>query len=156
MSYARHLLVDGSNVLQAWPELRALAKRDRDAARAQLMRRLAPLHDVEQVRVTIVFDGRGAELAIERPSGHTTFSIVHTPASLTADDVIEQMVSSAAEPANCSVATDDVAERSMVSAAGGHAMTSHDLASWVRQAESRQVASLEKLRASNREEWRKP
>ncbi len=156
MSFVRHLLVDGSNILHAWPELRSLAKRDRAAARAQLGQRLAPIHDGEEVRVTMVFDGRGAELAIERPSGLATFSIVHTPASLTADDVIEQMVAAAAEPASCCVATDDVAERSMVSAAGGQAITSEDLATWAKQAAARQRAAVEKLRAANREEWRKP
>lgn len=155
MSYARHLLVDGSNLLHAWPELRTLAKRDRGAARSRLAQRLAPIHDVDDVRVTIVFDGRGAELTLERPSGHATFSIVHTPASLTADDVIEQMVSAAAEPAACCVATDDVAERSLVSAAGGQAMSSRDLASWARQAEGRQARAVAKVRAANREEWGK-
>lgn len=155
MSYVRHLLVDGSNLVHAWPELRALAKRDRDAARAQLVQRLAPIHDLAEVRVTIVFDGRGAELAIERPAEHTTFSIVHTPVSLTADDVIERMVSAAAEPANCYVATDDVAERSLVSAAGGQTMSSHDLANWARQAERRQAAAADKMRAANREAWGK-
>ena len=34
MASAKHLLVDGPNILHAWPELRALLRRDRDAARS--------------------------------------------------------------------------------------------------------------------------
>jgi predicted RNA-binding protein with PIN domain len=156
VSFVRHLLVDGSNILHAWPELRSLAKRDRDTARAQLVQRLAAIHDADRVRVTIVFDGRGAELSIDRPSAEPTFSVVHTSSSLTADDVIEQMVSGSADATACIVATDDLAERSMVAAARGHTLTSDDLATWARQAEARQAAALEKRRAANRHEWRKP
>ncbi len=155
VSSARHLLVDGSNILHAWPELRVLVKRDRDTARAQLVQRLAAIHDADGVRVTIVFDGRGTELSIERPAPEPTFSVVHTPSSLTADDVIEQMVSGSSDAAACIVATDDIAERSMVTAARGHTITSIDLATWARQAEERQTAALEKRRAANRDEWRK-
>ncbi len=65
----KHLLVDGSNIMNAWPELRALLPGDRDTARARLSRAVRILHDLEQVRVTVVFDGRGTELSVEQPGG---------------------------------------------------------------------------------------
>src|SRR3954465_11256942 len=74
VGFEKHLLVDGSNVMHAWPELRQLLKRDRDAARAKLSQALALIHDHDEIRVTLVFDGRGPELAVERPSSHVTFS----------------------------------------------------------------------------------
>ena len=46
----KHLLVDGSNIMHAWPELRALLAGDRDTARARLSRAVRILHDLEQVR----------------------------------------------------------------------------------------------------------
>ena len=58
MASAKHLLVDGPNILHAWPELRSLLRRDRSAARSQLTGRLAAIHDAEAVRLTLVFDGR--------------------------------------------------------------------------------------------------
>lgn len=133
-----------------------LAKRDRDAARSQLVQQLAAIHDVEEVRVTIVFDGKGAEISVDRPSGHATFSVVYTPSALTADDVIEHMVSNSADAGACVVATDDEGERGMVSAAGGVAMTSNDLAAWLAKVEGRQRAAIAKLRSSNRQEWKAP
>ncbi|MBC8008986.1 MAG: NYN domain-containing protein, partial [Burkholderiales bacterium] len=97
-THSTHLLVDGSNVIQAWPDTRALARRDREAAKALLLRRVAVLHDFSGWRVTVVFDGRGEELAIEAVGGAADFACVHTPAGATADDVIEQLVGRAAEP----------------------------------------------------------
>ena len=155
MSSQRHLLVDGANVLHAWPDLRALYRRDRDSARSQLVQRLAPLHDAGDLRVTVVFDGRGDELVIERPSRQPTFSIVYTPSALTADDVIEQTVGAAASPAACIVATDDHAERQTVSASGASAISADDLAAWIRRAESRQSATVRDLRSANTRAWTK-
>lgn len=154
MSFQRHLLIDGANLLHAWPELRKLAKTDRDAARAQLTQRVAAIHDVEQVRVTIVHDGRGGELMVERPSRQTTFSVVYTPTSMTADDVIEQMVANAADPSMCMVATEDRAERETVAAAGAAVLRAEDLRVWVERAEARQVAAMKVLREKNDRTWR--
>lgn len=156
VDFQRHLLVDGSNLVHAWPELRGLAKRDRDSARAQLVRRLAAIHDVERIRVTIVFDGRGDDLVVERPSAQPTFSVVFTPSSLSADDVIEQMVANAVSAGDCLVATDDRAERETISAAGAVAISADDLASWTTRVEARQASSLAALRAENARKWKRP
>ncbi|AHF91851.1 putative RNA-binding protein containing a PIN domain [Opitutaceae bacterium TAV1] len=130
VSATKHLIVDGSNLLHAWPELRALLRRDRDAARARLVDLLAPLHDnsPEPLRLTVVFDGRGSGLVVEHPAGPPSFSCIYTPAGTTADDVIEQLVARSADPAACLVATDDQAERSTVEAAGAVWCSSRDLA----------------------------
>lgn len=156
MSFNRHLLVDGANVLHSWPEFAALLKRDRDAARSQFVRTVAAIHDAEEVRVTIVFDGRGDAIALERPTRQLTFSVIYTPASLTADDVIEQMVANSADPTACFVVTGDHAERETVVASGANALRPADLAAWVAQAESRQNTHLDTLNRQNRKAWRRP
>ncbi len=150
-----HLLVDGANILHAWPELRALLRRDLDTARAQLMRQVGEIHDNENLRVTLVFDGRGTELRIERPLGPTTFSVLHTPSALTADDVIEQLVARAAAPAECIVATGDRAERETVEASGARTISPEELAAWIRRVESRQTTQLGELNRKNSKRWRK-
>lgn len=155
VSHQRHLIVDGANILHAWPEFSGLLKRDRDSARAQLVQQLAAIHDAEEVRVTIVFDGRGEELTIERPSHQLTFSVVYTPSALTGDDVIEQMVANAADRSACVVATDDHAERETVMASGASAIRASDLAAWVKRAESRQRAALDTLSSVNSKQWKK-
>ena len=155
MGAEKHLLVDGANILHAWPELRALLKRDRDAARARLSQALRAIHDGEHVRVTVVFDGKGDQLVMERPSEHVTFTHLYTPSGTTADDVIEQLVGRSAEPARCSVATDDRAEQQTIAALGAEAISSEALAAWVARAEARQGQQVAGLKRENERQWRR-
>lgn len=155
VSSIRHLIVDGANIVHAWPELRGLAKREHSAARTKLGQLLVHIHDDSELRVTLVFDGRGNEIVIDRPSEQTTFSVVYTPSTLTADDVIEHMVAHSSTPTECCVATDDNAERETVAALGAVTMRSEDLAEWVKRAQSHQASALEKLRNANSRTWKK-
>ena len=142
----RQLFVDGSNVAQAWPELRVLWRRDRAAAREQLVRQLAALHDTGGWRVTVVFDGRGAELEVECPGGEASFAVLTAPSAATADTVIEQLVARARESGiACVVATADRAERATVEALGGQSISPEELAGWIERAgqqQGRRVAAV--------------
>jgi predicted RNA-binding protein with PIN domain len=152
---SRHLLVDGANVLHAWPELSPLLRRNRDAARTRLIEQLTVLrHEGDGWRITVVFDGRGEELVVERPSGDASFSVIFTPRSATADDVIEQLVASGREPQACLVATADRAERETVTAAGAQVISPDDLKTWIRQAEGRLGTELRSRRTRNDRQWR--
>jgi predicted RNA-binding protein with PIN domain len=152
----KHLLIDGSNIVHAWPELKMLMKRDREAARTKLSAYVSVLHDAEQVRVSIVFDGRGADLVVERPLGHATFSHIYTPVGTTADDVIEQWVGQSAEPDSCCVATEDRAERQTIEALGASGISAQELWKWVERAQERQSSQLAGLRKNAERKWRRP
>lgn len=151
---ATHLLVDGSNVVQAWADTRALARRDREAAKALLVRRVAVLRDFSGWRVTVVFDGRGEDLNIEAVDGAADFACVHTPAGTTADDVIEQLVGRAAEPGACLVATADQAERSTVEAAGAAWCSPEELARRIDAVDTRQARAVSRGNAATERDWR--
>jgi predicted RNA-binding protein with PIN domain len=151
---ARHLLVDGSNILHAWPELSALLKRDRDAARSQLVQQLAAIHDAESVQLTIVFDGRGDKLVIEHPSRQSSLTVIYTASSQTADDVIEQMAAKAVATSRCLVATDDRAEQQTVRAAGAEVVSSSDLVAWAKQAGVRISSLVKRRQSANEKTWR--
>ena len=155
-AYTRHLLIDGSNIVQAWPELRALARRDRNAARSQLSKAVAGLEETEELRVSLVFDGKGTELAVEHPSGRPGFAVLYTPSGTTADDVIEQWVAKSRQAGDCLVATDDRAERQTIEALGAAGLSSADLATWVRQAAGRLGTRLQDRKRANDKDWRKP
>lgn len=152
---ARHLLVDGSNVLHAWPELASLLKRDRDAARSRLVQQLAPIHDVESVQLTIVFDGRGEQLVVEHPSQQSSFTVIYTSSSQTADDVIEQMAAKAVSASRCFVATDDRAERETVCAAGAEVVSATDLIGWANRAAARASSLMKRRQSANEKTWRR-
>jgi uncharacterized protein len=156
VGFEKHLLVDGSNILHAWPELRTLIKHDRDAARSRLSQALSAIHDEERVRLTLVFDGRGEDLTVEYPGTAKTFAHIYTPAGTTADDVIEQLVGQADDPGECFVATDDRAERQTIEATGASGLSAKELAAWVERVDQRQRKRLAGLKRDNEQEWRRP
>lgn len=156
MEFAKHLLVDGYNIAHAWPDLRrVLVAEGRDVARAQLVERLRVLHDFERLRVSVVFDGRGADIAIERPTRHATFSVLYTPAGMTADDLIEQLAAQAASPGDVIVATADRAECDTVEVAGATVLSPEQLAEWVERAGAAQSETVAEHRRKVERQWRK-
>ncbi len=155
MECAKHLLVDGYNIAHAWPALRRVLEREgREVVRDSLVARLRVLHDFERVRVTIVFDGRGTDIAIERPTPQPTFSVVYTPGGMTADDLIEQLAAQAAEPAAVIVATADQAERDTIEAAGAAALSPDQLLEWVERVERAQATAVDQHRRQVDRQWR--
>jgi predicted RNA-binding protein with PIN domain len=150
-----HLLVDGSNVLHAWPETRSLLRRDREGAKALLLRRLAVLHDLLEWRVTVVFDGRGMDLVVQAVGDSADFACLHTPAGMTADDVIEQLVGRASNPGACLVATADQAERTTIEAAGAVWCRPEDLAGRIQDADTQSSRALARVKTENDNSWRR-
>lgn len=86
------LLVDGYNVLNAWPELAALKEESLEHAREKLTDILASYGAYKEYRVVIVFDAHavpGADARIEtRPDG---LQVVFTHEGETADSYIERL-----------------------------------------------------------------
>jgi predicted RNA-binding protein with PIN domain len=103
----------------------------------------------------VVIDGRGREIVIEHPSQQATLTVVYTPSSLTADDVIEQMVGRSADPSLCEVATGDQAERSTIEATGAVWVPTGDLLARVERAEQRLSSKVAGLNRANAQDWRR-
>lgn len=152
---AKHLLVDGYNIIHQWPELARLLKDfGVEAARAQLGECLRPIHDSEHYRVTIVFDGRGKSPEIERPSPDLTFSFLFTPTGITADQMIEELVSTAKYPLEIIVATRDNLLTETVGANGGLTLSPQQLLDWVDSCRKRVTAIVQDQNRSSRARWR--
>ncbi len=167
MATDRHLLVDAMNVMHAWPELRAvLAAQGPAAAGAKLAEALRPIHDTEGWRVTVVFDGSGEDLRVERPGTELTFSYVHGPRGLSADAIIEQLVVNATLPAGedrrrprkrdteIVVATRDNLLSEAAAAAGARLMTPEFLRDWTEQAAARQTREVLTRSRQAAKQWR--
>jgi predicted RNA-binding protein with PIN domain len=94
-----------------------------EVACERLCESLRVLHDVEEIRVTVVFDGRGKlmDAAARDPEG--SFCVVYAPEGMTADAVIEQMVFRSTAPIDCTVASRDNSVCQSVLAAGGRVMS---------------------------------
>lgn len=139
---ARQLLVDGCNVMHAWPELTDLMRSDLVAAAHRLLDDVRLLHDTEGWHTTVVIDGRGSRVAIEHPTQEATLSLVYTPAGLTADAYIEQVALRMARTGPCTVVTRDRALGETIFAAGATPMSPASLRDWIDRAATRQRQRL--------------
>lgn len=154
MSYSRHLIIDGYNVIHALDDLRQAMRYGQEAARGKLMQMVRVIHDEDSYRVSVVFDGRGERIEIERPGAELTFSILYAPAACSADAVIEQLVCSSATPQQITVVTHDRMISDAICAAGAVVQTPQDLESWVRRSEVEQRRRLQQNTNKVTASWR--
>ncbi|MED1954839.1 NYN domain-containing protein [Brevibacillus centrosporus] len=87
------LIVDGYNIIGAWPDLRALKDQDRmDEARDLLVSKMAEYQSFTGMKVIIVFDAYNVP-GIGRQIEDYKVEIYFTKKKETADEKIEQLVS---------------------------------------------------------------
>ncbi|MCU9615247.1 NYN domain-containing protein [Caldibacillus lycopersici] len=84
------LLVDGYNMIGAWPELRDLKKKDLAAARDRLIELMAEYQAYMGIRVIIVFDAYVVK-GLERKYKNYKLEVIFTKENETADEKIEKM-----------------------------------------------------------------
>lgn len=122
-----HLIIDGYNVAHAWGLVDQRSDRWIDEVVNTLQTEMRSLHDEKNWRITVVFDGKEKEVEIQRPFVDESFSILFSPASLTADAVIEQLVSGHRSPESIRVATEDRAIIHSIEASGAEAISPNAL-----------------------------
>jgi len=119
------LIVDGHNVIHAWPELLRLHRQGGGSAQQELRRLLAEYADRSDERVVLVFDGRGPSTTEERDPGG--LQVFYSASGASADAVIERLAASYAATCSITVATGDRAEQDLVVAAGGVVISTEGL-----------------------------
>jgi len=112
----RYLIVDGHNIIFAWPELRKLHARRPSLAREALIKELRQYQDWTDVNVAVVFDGRGARVS-EQSDPHDV-RIFYARRGQSADAIIERLASKYASRFEITVATSDSLEMETVNANG--------------------------------------
>lgn len=132
---ARHLIVDGHSVIFAWPELRALQEKRSSLAREALIKQLRHYQDWTDVRVVVVFDGRGAKVSELSDPGE--IQIFYSRAGQTADAVIERLAAKYAANFDLTVATSDSMECQTVIACGGRCISPEGLRDLLKEARTR-------------------
>ncbi|MCX6935676.1 MAG: NYN domain-containing protein [Verrucomicrobia bacterium] len=112
---SRYLLVDGHSVLHAWPNLRSQHAQNPAAARQELIRHLATLHDSGRWRVTLVFDGQAGG---KEEGARDSLAVLYASSGQTADSLIERIVQAHADKGEIGVVTADHAEMTAVESLG--------------------------------------
>jgi uncharacterized protein len=84
------LLVDGYNIIGAWPELRDLKNKDLSAARDRLIEKMAEYQGYTGYRVIVVFDAYFVK-RVEQKYRNYKVEILYTRENETADERIEKL-----------------------------------------------------------------
>jgi predicted RNA-binding protein with PIN domain len=84
------LLVDGYNIIGAWPELRELKNKDLAAARDLLIEKMAEYQAYTGMKVIVVFDAYEVQ-GIEKKEKNYKVEVIFTKENETADERIEKL-----------------------------------------------------------------
>lgn len=149
-----HLLIDGYNVIHAWPELRGLLHRSIDTARERLVEEARVIRDVDGLRVTLVFDSSRDTMEVETPGEDPHYAVLYAPKGISADGLIEQIVRRAQKPGQCVVISRDNLVLEAIRAAGAYGYHPEELIDWIQRCHERQSRDLEARRRSTRKQWK--
>ena len=121
------LLVDGYNIIGAWPELQQLKQEDFPQARDRLIERMAEFQANKGWRVIVVFDAHLVP-GIEKRKKQYRVEVVFTRENETADERIEKLVSElSGRLTQIHVATSDLVEQWVVFAQGALRISAREL-----------------------------
>jgi predicted RNA-binding protein with PIN domain len=115
------VIVDGYNVIHAWPQLkRLLGEASLEAARDRLIERLSVFGMVVGAKVTVVFDAHHSTARSNSQQTVEGVQVVFTRKGHSADHVIERIAYDAAQGGDViTVATTDRTQRDLVRGMGG-------------------------------------
>lgn len=144
----QRLIVDGYNVLHAWASLQGLMRTaSLEAARDELVRRVAVLGMVGGEEVTVVFDAHHSSSLASSEEDVDGVRVVFTRKGHSADHAIERIAYKASEAGDViTVATSDRFQRDLVRGMGGAVISAVELERRVIDAEREMTRRVERYR----------
>ena len=129
-------MVDGYNVIHAWPALKSLMNESLEAARDRLIDRLAVFAQVRGIEVTVVFDAHRTAAMANAEEWNQGVRVVYTRKGHSADHAIERIAySTQGDRDPLTVATSDRFQRDLVRGVGGAVISAPELERQVIEAE---------------------
>lgn len=142
------LIVDGYNVVHAWPETAALLAVSLEAARDRLVERLAILAAIGGPEVTVVFDAHRTAARRSTSEVRDGVEVVFTRRGHSADHAIERLAFAARDRGQpLRVATNDGFHREMLRGMGAAVIGCAEL---LREVEAAEAEMALRLRAYRR------
>jgi len=130
------LIVDGYNVIHAWPSLKRLLDVSLEAARDELVQRLSVYGLVSGTEVTVVFDAHHSAARANAEEVVEGVRVLFTRKGHSADHAIERIAYGATGAGDViTVATSDRTQRDLVRGMGGAVISGPELERRVVEAE---------------------
>lgn len=122
-----YLIVDGYNIIYAWPELNEAKEDSLEYARAKLVEILANYASLSGQEVVLVFDAYRQKKRIDRAEKIDGIEVIYTRYGETADTLIERLAGELVRKGAVYVATSDWAEQGVVFGRGAYRITPEEL-----------------------------
>jgi predicted RNA-binding protein with PIN domain len=124
------LLVDGYNIIHAWPELKKMAMENHlDNARTRLLEILSDYQGYKKNEIIVVFDAYKAKNPLRSIDAYHNIHVIYTKEHETADHYIEKVATEYARDYQIRVATSDALEQTIILAKGAARMSARELQS---------------------------
>ena len=120
-------MVDGYNIIYAWPELHALAESTIDGARQRLMDIMCNYQGYTGCILILVFDAYKVEGGLGQAIRYHNINVVYTKEAETADQYIEKLAHQMGRKYQVTVATSDGLEQLIIRGQGCRLMSAQDL-----------------------------
>ena len=148
-----YLLVDGYNIIFAWPDLQALARSSLEDARKALVELLANFHGFHPCELILVFDAYKVHGGIGHQEEIQGIHLVYTKEAETADNYIEKTIRRIARrrDSRVRVATSDALEQVIILGGGATRVSAREFRAEVEQAkvEIAEILARNNLRPKN-------
>lgn len=122
-----YLLVDGYNIIYAWPMLKELAEINLDAARGKLQDILCNYQGYKKNHIILVFDGYKVKGNPGTILEYHNIHVLFTKEAETADQYIERVSRQIGKQYKVSVATSDKLEQIIIMGNGASRLSASDL-----------------------------
>ena len=142
----KRLIVDGYNVIHAWPSLkRLLSEASLEASRDRLIERLSVLGMITGDAVTVVFDAHHSAAMANSKQTVDGVGVIFTRKGHSADHAIERIAYEARNTGDAlTVATSDRFQRDLVRGMGGAVISALELERRVIEAESEMTRRVQR------------
>lgn len=145
-----YLLVDGYNIVYAWPELRELADENMEGARMKLLDSLSNYQGIRKCRIIVVFDAYRVQRHLEEVIDYYNLHIVYTREAQTADQYIERFAHDNQKKYNITVATSDGLQQMIIRGAGCSLLSARELKAEIEEANEKIRLEYQELQGKDR------
>ncbi|ABN51274.1 MAG TPA: GTP-binding protein [Hungateiclostridium thermocellum] len=145
-----YLLVDGYNIIYAWPELKKLADENLDGARMKLLDMLSNYQWIRRCHVIVVFDAYRVEGHKEEIIDYYNIHVVYTREAQTADQYIEKFAYENSKNYDITVATSDGLQQIIVRGEGCALLSARELKAELEAANERIKQEYHKMNKIDR------
>lgn len=121
------LLVDGYNLINAWPELKELSSLSLESARVRLMDILCNYQGFKGIEVIVVFDGHYVKGNPGTELKYNNIYVVYTKEAFSADNYIERSLNYLPKDYKVKVATSDGLEQTIIMGKGAVRISAREL-----------------------------